>query len=98
MSRKIYGYIRVSTNHQVEKGLSLEDQIRQIEGYCQILNAKVDRIFTERGISASLPLEDRPQGNILLSIVKEGDIVISAKLDRMFRSSFDQSISNFFPP
>ncbi len=89
MSKKVYGYIRVSTNNQVEKGMSLEDQKRQIEGYCQILGVPLDRVFTERGVSGGLPLDKRFEGNKLLSIVEEGDIIISAKLDRMFRSSYD---------
>ena len=34
----VYGYIRVSTNNQVENGLSLKDQTKQIELYGEALD------------------------------------------------------------
>lgn len=49
----------------------------------------VNRAFVERGVSGSKPLGDRPQGAKLLATVKTGDVVITAKLDRMFRSALD---------
>jgi DNA invertase Pin-like site-specific DNA recombinase len=49
----------------------------------------VDRMFVERGISGSTPLGDRPQGASLLAVLKPGDVLITAKLDRMFRSALD---------
>ena len=42
--------------------------------------------FVERGVSGSVPLTDRPQGKALLATVKSGDVIITAKLDRTFRS------------
>jgi putative DNA-invertase from lambdoid prophage Rac len=43
----------------------------------------------ERGVSGSVSLTDRPQGKALLATVKPGDVIITAKLDRMFRSALD---------
>jgi DNA invertase Pin-like site-specific DNA recombinase len=48
---------------------------------------QLDRVFVERGVSGSKPLADRPQGKALLTTLKPGDAVITAKLDRMFRSA-----------
>src|SRR4051794_23768922 len=47
------------------------------------------RVFVERGVSGSKPLSERPQGAALLAVLKQGDVVITPKLDRMFRSAID---------
>lgn len=85
----VYGYCRVSTVRQADEGESLEVQRRQIDGYAQMQGLALDRVFVERGISGSKPLTDRPQGAALLAILKPGDVLITAKLDRMFRSALD---------
>ncbi len=84
-----YGYIRVSTNQQVETGMSLKEQERQIKSYADLKNLKMKKVFTERGVSASVELTKRPSGRQLLSIVEDGDTIICSKLDRMFRSTLD---------
>lgn len=50
---------------------------------------KIDHFFVEGGVSGSKPLNERPEGKKLLEILKPGDVVITAKLDRMFRSALD---------
>jgi hypothetical protein len=62
----VYGYARVSRLRQVEEGISLEDQQRRIEGRALELGSPVDRIYVEKGVSASLPLAERPEGKKLL--------------------------------
>ena len=49
----------------------------------------IDRHFVERGVSGSLPLDERPEGKALLTIIKPGDVIITPKLDRMFRSALN---------
>jgi DNA invertase Pin-like site-specific DNA recombinase len=49
----------------------------------------VDRTHVERGVSGSKPLIDRPEGAKLLAGLKQGDVIITPKLDRMFRSALD---------
>jgi putative DNA-invertase from lambdoid prophage Rac len=49
----------------------------------------IDRCFVERGVSGAKPLSDRPEGAALLAALQPGDVVITAKLDRMFRSALD---------
>lgn len=85
----IYGYCRVSTERQAEEGESLGAQQRTIEGYAMMNGLKIDRVFIERGVSASKPLADRPEGANLLAALQPGDAIITAKLDRMFRSALD---------
>jgi putative DNA-invertase from lambdoid prophage Rac len=84
-----YGYCRVSTKAQAEDGESLAVQERQIAGYALMLGFTVDQTFVEAGVSGSVPLQDRPQGGALLSILKSGDVVIASKLDRAFRDAGD---------
>ena len=46
-------------------------------------------IFVERGVFGSKPLGQRPEGARLLAALKAGDVVITPKLDRMFRSALN---------
>lgn len=85
----VYGYTRVSTGRQAEEGESLGAQQRRIEGYAMMQGLQVEQMFVERGISGSTRLHDRPQGAKLLGVLKLGDVVITPKLDRMFRSALD---------
>jgi DNA invertase Pin-like site-specific DNA recombinase len=85
----VYGYARVSTERQADEGVSLEEQIRRIEGRALEQGWQIAEIFVERGISGSVPLGDRPEGSRLLAVLQPGDVVIAAKLDRIFRSALD---------
>jgi putative DNA-invertase from lambdoid prophage Rac len=85
----VFAYVRVSTIRQASEGESLEVQQRTIDGYAMMHGLKVDQVFVERAVSGSTPLGDRPQGKALLATLKAGDVVITAKLDRMFRSALD---------
>ncbi len=85
----VYGYTRVSTGRQAADGESLEVQERQIEGYAMQHDWAVARVFVERGVSGAQPLHERPQGAKLLGVLSSGDVVITPKLDRMFRSALD---------
>lgn len=86
---KVYGYCRVSTAEQANGGLSLDTQRQQITGYAMMKGWAVAEFFIEAGVSGSVPLADRPEGRRLLSTLQAGDVVITAKLDRAFRSAAD---------
>ena len=49
----------------------------------------LDTVFVERGVSGSKPLGERPEGARLLAALRPGDVLITAKLDRMFRSALN---------
>ena len=85
----IYGYCRVSTLKQANEGESLDVQRRQIEGYCFMHNLMLAEVVVEEGVSGSIPVEERPVGGQLFAKLQKGDIVIAAKLDRLFRSALD---------
>jgi putative DNA-invertase from lambdoid prophage Rac len=86
---RVYGYARVSTIMQASEGESLDVQQRTIAGYAQMHGLAVAKVFVERGVSGSKPLGDRPEGAALLTALQPGDVVITPKLDRMFRSALD---------
>lgn len=86
---RVFGYCRVSTAEQANSGMSLETQQQQIAGYAMMKGWQVAEFFVERGVSGSVPLVDRPEGQRLLQTLHEGDIVITARLDRTFRSAAD---------
>ena len=65
------GYARVSTG-----GQSLEVQLRAL--------AECNKVFQEKVSGAS---DDRPQLALLLDYVKEGDVMMVTKLDRLARNT-----------
>ncbi|MBQ4676514.1 recombinase family protein [Aeromonas hydrophila] len=67
----LVGYARVSTG-----GQSLEVQLRAL--------AECNKVFQEKVSGAS---DDRPQLTLLLDYVKEGDMVMVTKLDRLARNT-----------
>jgi putative DNA-invertase from lambdoid prophage Rac len=85
----VYGYTRVSTDKQANEGESLGAQQRTIEGYAMMLGLQVAEVFVERGVSGSTPFAGRPQGTKPLAALEPGDVIITPKLDRMFRSARD---------
>jgi putative DNA-invertase from lambdoid prophage Rac len=85
----VYGYVRVSTARQANEGESLEVQQRQIEGYALMHGLTLTGVMVEEGVSGSVPVEERPAGGLLFAKLERGDIVIAAKLDRLFRSALD---------
>jgi DNA invertase Pin-like site-specific DNA recombinase len=85
----VYGYCRVSTLKQANEGESLDVQRRQIEGYALMHALTLADVLIEEGVSGSIPVEDRPVGGALFAKLQRGDIVIAAKLDRLFRSALD---------
>jgi putative DNA-invertase from lambdoid prophage Rac len=86
---RVFGYVRVSTIAQADEGESLAVQQRTIAGYAQMHGLTIEKVFVERGVSGSKPLDERPEGSTLIRDLRPGDTVITPKLDRMFRSALD---------
>lgn len=86
---KIAGYIRVSTDEQVEKGFSLDEQRERLLSYCKAMGWPEPTIYEDDGYSAK-DLR-RPELSRLLGDVKtEGyTLIITTKLDRLSRRLFD---------
>jgi DNA invertase Pin-like site-specific DNA recombinase len=94
---RAWGYARVSTDQQRDSGISLYEQQRKIEARCIENGWTLERVYVDAGVSGSTPLARRPEGVKLLRAVQPGDVVIAAKMDRMFRSALDalQTIADF---
>jgi len=84
----IYGYIRVSSEQQVKDGSSLEEQKRSIEEFVanKYGGRKVDKFFTDAGISGMKPLLERPGSRELTDVMDANDVIVATKLDRLARS------------
>jgi DNA invertase Pin-like site-specific DNA recombinase len=87
--RRVFGYCRVSTEHQVEDGISLEEQQRRLQGHAIAEDWNFTRIFVEEGISGVIPFGERPQGRQLLTMLRPGDTIVCTALDRFTRSAID---------
>lgn len=86
---KAYGYARVSSDQQADSGISLDEQQVKIKARCTEMGWQLTQVFTDAGVSGAIPLAKRPQGQQLLAALRPGDTIISARMDRMFRSSVD---------
>ena len=86
---RVFGYSRVSTSEQADEGVSLAAQQQQLNGYAMMKGWTVAEHFVERGVSGSIPLAERPEGRRLLATAGKGDVIVTAKLDRAFRSAAD---------
>ena len=85
---RIYAYLRVSTSEQAANGC-LATQRQQISGYAMMRGWEVSEFFVDGGVSGSVPLAERPEGKRLLEAVEKGDTIVTARLDRAFRSAVD---------
>jgi putative DNA-invertase from lambdoid prophage Rac len=90
VTRKILGYIRVSTTDQAKDNRSsLAAQESAIRGLAMIHGIEDVEIFSDPGVSGGIALEDRPGGAALCSRLAPGTLVVASKLDRIFRSASD---------
>lgn len=88
-------YVRVSTEEQAKQGNSLEEQEERGRAYCKAMGWHSPQVFIDDGYSA----KDLNRKNLqrLLESVKEFDVIITTKLDRLSRKLSDiLSIVEFF--
>lgn len=88
---KAIGYIRVSTQVQVDEGVSLAAQEERLRAYCTMNGLQMMAIVREEGVSGSVTLAGRPGGQELLRLMKEykAKHIVALKLDRLFRDAED---------
>lgn len=85
-------YARVSTLDQAnEKASSIPDQIAKGKALATLRGAGAydHVVFTDEGISGSIPLNERPAGKQMMEDAQKGDCIIALKMDRLFRSAMD---------
>ena len=87
MLKRVAGYIRVSTQMQVEEGFSIEGQKQQLLEYCEAHNMQVIRFYIDEGISGK-SIEGRHALNRLLEDAPKGYFqeVIAWKISRIARN------------
>jgi putative DNA-invertase from lambdoid prophage Rac len=82
----IHGYVRTSTDKQVE---SPETQREQILTYCRrnklVGEDEVPMWYVDAAISSEKPLVKREAGSVMTSNLRRGDHIVFTKIDRAFR-------------
>lgn len=90
----IHIYTRTSTAEQAASDkTSLDEQEKLCCAAALLRGCEEPRIWRDEGVSGSVPLIKRPQGNVMLGTVVPGDFVIASKLDRLFRSAEDALVT-----
>lgn len=90
MSKRVAGYIRVSTQMQAEEGFSIEAQKQKLLEYCKTYNLEPSRFYIDEGISGK-SIEGRQALQRLLDDSKKGYFqeVITWKISRVARNVDD---------
>lgn len=96
--REVIAYLRVSNLAQAERGQSLEAQEANIREYAMSEGLIQDldqlRVFYDRGKSAFRTKTDKRVGwGHMMNFAQKGDVIISTKLDRCFRSVSDAAMT-----
>lgn len=82
---KIFAYLRVSTDQQIESGAGLAAQRAACRQWAEKQSDSISEVFVEDGISGSTGLEKRPALLRAVSALGKGDILLVAKRDRLGR-------------
>ena len=87
--KRAYGYVRVSTDEQVEDGISLRAQRARIKAYAQAHGLKLVRTYADEGLTGRTM--ERPKLNELIETVKskQGETIIVYRLSRLTRRTRD---------
>lgn len=91
---KVYGYLRVSTETQAEKGYGLEAQRGEVVKYAEANGLTISEIFVDAGISGAAKdtaddteaISKRAGLLELLAMLEEGDAVLVLNTSRLWRS------------
>ena len=91
---RVYGYLRVSTETQAERGFGLEAQRAEVIKYAEANNLTLTDIFIDAGISGAAKDTDDDNEAIsrraglldLLAVLEEGDAVLVLNTSRLWRS------------
>ncbi len=100
MTTKTIAYLRVSTDKQADKGISLEAQEEKAKAYASLYDLDLVDVIIDAGESAKTL--QRPGLQRALSMLKTGkaDALLVVKLDRLTRSVVDlgKLIETYFAP
>ena len=88
-TKKVIGYVRVSTEDQAESGAGLASQVSMIRAECDRRGWELVAVIEDAGLSGKSM--DRPGLNRALDLLRRGEanVLMAAKLDRLSRSTRD---------
>lgn len=89
MKKRVFLYVRVSTQEQAKEGYSIDEQIERLRDYCKAMGWIIVKIYTDAGYSGAST--DRPALQDMIEDIEagKGDSVVVYKLDRLSRSQKD---------
>ena len=91
-------YLRVSTEKQADKGVSLDAQRAKVEAYAQLYELELVEVVVDAGVSAKTL--DRPGLRRVLEMLKarQAEALLVVKLDRLTRSvvHLGQLVEDYF--
>jgi site-specific DNA recombinase len=100
MATKTIAYLRVSTDKQVDRGISLEAQRAKVAAYAALYDLVLVDVVVDAGASAKTL--ERPGLQRALAMLKRGDAeaLLVVKLDRLTRSVRDLGllVERYFAP
>jgi len=84
-------YERVSTQEQAESRLGLDSQNRHGRALVEKIGHLVSEPLVDDGVSAGIPIAERPAGRKLIELVaaRGVDVVVALDLERLFRDHID---------
>jgi len=87
---RVWGYIRCSTDGQVESGLGLDAQRQRVSEVCSSMECEDMGILADEAISSfKISFFNRPSGQRILKEAQRGDCIVVYRFDRIFRSLTD---------
>lgn len=98
MKKRVFLYVRVSTQEQARDGYSIDEQIERLRDYCKAMGWIIVKIYTDGGYSGSNTNRPALQDMIKDIEARKGDSVVVYKLDRLSRSQKDtlELIEDYF--
>lgn len=85
----VFGYCRVSSNQQVEDGVSLDAQKAKIEAWCVMNGMELAGVFVDAGISGKRA-DNRPEfQKALAAVTKSRGVLVVYSLSRLARNTRD---------
>lgn len=98
MKKRVFLYVRVSTQEQAREGYSIDEQIERLKDYAKAMGWIVVKVYVDGGYSGSNT--NRPALKDMIKDIKagKGDSVVVYKLDRLSRSQKDtlELIEDYF--
>src|SRR5262245_308121 len=86
---RVVGYVRVSSEHQADQGVSLQAQEEKIRQYCTLYDLDLVDIVVDAGVSAKTLQREGLQKALAMLENGHADGVVVVKLDRLTRNVAD---------